>query len=152
MTSSIHQWHHCKGGLWRYPWAGRVVKYTSDGLKGECSIWPIRFQKNENLISDLFHLNFRNQIFQIPNFMGEIRFWSIWPLKPENGVLACFCFQLFSLVLSWKMIFWSPFQLSAQLKVKGRVRWVNIWAIEKLINHFYKFEEKAAVLINFQFF
>ncbi len=66
--------------------------------------------------------------------------------------LRCFSFQLFSLVFSWKMIFWSPFQLSAQLKVKGRVRWVNIWAIEKLINHFYKFEEKAAVLINFQFF
>ncbi len=42
--------------------------------EGECSIWPIRFQKNENLISDLFPLNFRNQIFQIPNFMGEIRF------------------------------------------------------------------------------
>ncbi len=112
--------------------------------------------------------------------MGEIRFWSIWPPKPENGfalwwwvlyranplsekwkpdfwfissefqepdfpnpefygrnqiliyltaetrkricvVLACFSFQLLSLVFSWKMIFWSPFQLSAQLKVKGRV-------------------------------
>ncbi len=50
-----------------------LVKWNDSNI-GECSIWPIRFQKNENLISDLFPLNFRNQIFQILNFMGEIRF------------------------------------------------------------------------------